>query len=161
MADPVTVEELFEREYARLVGALAVAFGPEAAADAVQDAFVEADRRWTTVSGYDDPAGWVRRVALNRLRTRRRMWLRRSEILATIRPPTAPDHGTAGLDLRREIDRLPRQMRVVVCLHYLADLPVDEVADALGIAPGTVKSHLHDARKRLRTALEEPHVEPA
>ena len=50
---------------------------------------------------------------------------------------------------------LPERMRLAVCLHYLADLSVDDVADALGVASGTVKSNLHDARNRLRPALEE------
>ena len=46
-------------------------------------------------------------------------------------------------------------MRAAVCLHYLADLHVDEVAAALDVAPGTVKSNLHDARRRLREQLGE------
>ena len=45
-------------------------------------------------------------------------------------------------------------MRAAVCLHYLADLPVAEVAAALDVSEGTVKSNLHDARTRLRQYLE-------
>lgn len=148
-----TVEDLFAREYVRLVRALGTAFEPEAAADAVQEAFIEADRRWRRISNYDDPDAWVRRVALNRLLAGRRNQARRAEILATIRP-VAPDDLTADqMDLRRAVAGLPERMRLTVCLHYLADLPVDEVADALGVAPGTVKSSLHDARRRLRSVL--------
>ena len=67
-----TVDELFDRQYAAIVRALAVAFDDaEGAADAVQEAFIEADRRWT-VSHYDEPAVWIRRVAINRLRNGRR-----------------------------------------------------------------------------------------
>ena len=154
-----TVGELFDDEYARLVRALAVAFdGAEAAADAVQEAFIEADRRWRRVSQLDDPTGWVRRVAVNRLRNGRRNRIRRSEILATIRPVAAEDMTDAVLDLRRAVATLPERMRLVVCLHYLADLGVDEVAATLGVAGGTVKSTLHDGRRRLRSLLEEqPH----
>ncbi len=154
-----TVGELFDLEHARLVRALSVAFDDaEAAADAVQDAFLEADRRWRRVSTLDDPAGWVRRVAVNRLRNGRRNRLRRTEILATIRPVGRDDLTDALLDLRRALDALPERMRLVVCLHYLADLSVDEVATALDVAGGTVKSTLHDGRQRLRTLLEEqPH----
>lgn len=155
MEDVGTVEELFVREYPRLVRALGAAFEPEAAADAVQDAFIEADRRWRTVSGYVDPAGWIRRVALNRLLTGRRNATRRAEILATVRPVEPDDLTDAQLDLRRAVADLPERMRLAVCLHYLADLSVDDVADALGVAPGTVKSNLHDARNRLRPVLEE------
>lgn len=152
------VEALFAAEYPRLVRGLAVAFDAEAAADAVQEAFIAADRRWRTVSGYDDPAGWVRRVAVNRLRNGRRNRRRRTEILQTVRP-VAPDDLTADLvDLRAAVAALPEKMRLAVCLHHLAGLPVDEVADALGVSPGTVKSNLHDGRTKLRAALEERHV---
>jgi RNA polymerase sigma-70 factor (ECF subfamily) len=149
------VDEVFAREYGRLVRSLAVAYDAESASDAVQEAFIEADRRWRRVGKYDDPAGWVRRVALNRLRNGRRNRIRRAEILATIRSVPAEDLTDDLLDLRRSIDELPERLRVPVCLHYLGGFTVDEVAGALNIAPGTVKSHLHDARHRLRAALED------
>jgi DNA-directed RNA polymerase specialized sigma24 family protein len=77
------VDDLFEREYAPLVRSLSVAFDPESAADAVQEAFIAADRRWS--GGYDDPAAWVRRAAVNRLLNGRRNSRRRGEIVAAIR----------------------------------------------------------------------------
>lgn len=149
------VSELFDAEYARLVRSLGVAFDPVDAADAVQDAFVRADRRWSDVVQYEDPAGWVRRVAVNRLLNGQRDRRRRREILATIRPVADADLTDELLDLRRAIAELPDRMRAAVCLHYLSDLPVDEVAAALDVSPGTVKSNLHDARNRLRDALQE------
>lgn len=152
------VDELFEREFARLVRALGVAFDPESAADAVQEAFIEADRRWQRVGRLEDPAGWVRHVALNRLRTGRRTRLRRAEILASIHPVPDADLTDDLLDLRREVAALPEQMRLSVCLHHLAGLSVEEVAAALGVAPGTTKSNLHDARRRLRARLEEERI---
>jgi RNA polymerase sigma-70 factor (ECF subfamily) len=151
-----TVEELFRRDYTRLVRALAVAYDAESAADAVQDAFVEADRRWRRISQYDDPAGWIRRVALNRLRDGRRNRRRREEILATIRPVAPDDLTDERLDLHRALESLPETMRVTVCLYYLADLSVEQVAATLDVAPGTVKSNLHDARRRLHQRLEDP-----
>ena len=151
------VDALFEREYARLVRSLAVAFDPESAADAVQEAFIVADRKWSRISGLGDPAGWVRRVAVNRLLNGRRNNRRRSEILATIAPVADADLTVELLDLRQAISQLPPKMRLTICLHYLSDLPVEEVAIALEVSPGTVKSNLHDARLRLRQALEESH----
>jgi RNA polymerase sigma-70 factor (ECF subfamily) len=151
------VGELFDREFARLVRALGVAFDPESAADAVQEAFIEADRRWRRVSTFEDPAGWVRRVAVNRLLNGQRNHRRRTEILATV-VPVAPDDLTDDLlDLRRAVDALPERMRLAVCLHHLAGLTVDEVAALLEVAPGTVKSNLHDARQKLRAQLEDRH----
>lgn len=151
----MTVEELFDREYDRLVGALGVAFDPESAADAVQAAFIEANRRWATIGAYEDPIGWIRRVALNRLRTGRRLGRRRAEILATIRPVSRLDLTAELLDLCRALDGLAPQQRLTVCLVHLAGLTIDETAAALDVVPGTVKSNLHDARRRLRSTLEE------
>lgn len=149
------VSELFEAEYERLVRSLGLAFDPHAAADAVQEAFIQADHGWSTVGGFDDPAAWVRRVAINRLLNRRRNTARRRAILATIRPVADSDLTAELLDLRRAIAELPDRMRAAVCLHYLADLSVDDVAAALEVSPGTVKSNLHDARTRLRQLLGE------
>lgn len=148
------VSMLFDAEYGRLVRSLGVAFDPVDAADAVQEAFIQADRRWDEVSRLDDPAGWVRRVALNRLLNGRRDRRRRREILETIRPTLDADLTADLLDLRRSVAALPDRMRAAVCLHYLADLPVAEVAAALEVSAGTVKSNLHDARVRLRSVME-------
>jgi RNA polymerase sigma-70 factor (ECF subfamily) len=149
------LSEVFRSEFGRLVSALAVGFGTEAAADAVQEAFIAADRRWTRVGAYDDPAAWVRHVALNRLRNERRNARRRAEILSAVRAPSPNELTDELLDLRAALALLPRQQRASVCLHYLGGYTVDEVAAAMTIAPGTVKSHLSDARARLRLALLE------
>ena len=133
---------------------LGVAFGADDAADAVQDAFIAADRSWWRVGRYDDPAGWVRRVALNRLLNGRRDRRRRVEILAGVLAVDDSVLDESLLDLRREVQQLPPRMQAAVCLHYLADLSTAEVATALGISVGTVKSSLHDARRRLRVSLE-------
>lgn len=156
MEDVATVDELFDRQYAAIVRALAVAFDDaEGAADAVQEAFIEADRRWRTVGQYDEPAVWIRRVAINRLRNGRRNRLRRSEIVAAIRPIPPEDLTDALLDLRRAIDGLPEKMRLAVCLHHVAGCPLGEVAATLEVSVGTVKSNLHDARLRLRAEMED------
>ncbi len=149
------VTELFERDYERLVRSLGVAFDAESAADAVQEAFIQADQGWGHVATLDDPAGWVRRVAVNRLLNGRRNRTRRREILATVRPTADADLTPDLIDLRRALASLPDKMRAAVCLHYLADLTVADVAATLEVSPGTVKSNLHDARVRLRSQLGE------
>jgi RNA polymerase sigma-70 factor (ECF subfamily) len=150
------LSEVFRLEFGRLVGALAVAFGAEAAADAVQEAFIAADRRWGRVGRYEDPAAWVRHVALNRLRNERRNARRRVEILTAVQPARSTNLTEELIDLRSALAVLPRQQRASVCLHYLGGYTIDEVAAAMSIAPGTVKSHLSDARSRLRLLLLEP-----
>ena len=151
-----TVDELFEREYPRLVRALAVAEDAPHAADAVQDAFIAAQRRWSKVSKLDDPAGWVRRVAMNRLANSRRDRRRRAEIVAGIRAPATADLDPLDLDLLDAVRALPQRQRLTLCLHHLAGYSVAEVAAMLGVADGTVKSNLHDARTALRRRLEVP-----
>jgi RNA polymerase sigma-70 factor (ECF subfamily) len=151
---PPTIDDLFRRECPRLVRTLSVVDGAEAAADAVQEAFIAADRRWKTVGALEDPAGWVRRVAINRLRNGRRNRLRRHELLTAVRPVASAELDARDLDLLTAIRLLSRQQRLVVCLYHLGGYPVAAVAEDLGIAAGTVKSHLHDARKALRRSLE-------
>lgn len=155
MVDVVGIDELFDRNFARLVRSLSVAFDAESAADAVQEAFIAADRRWSKVSRYDDPAGWVRRVAVNRLLNRQRNRRRRAEILAGIELPLDDDLTAELLDLRAAMRQLPDAMRLTLALHYLGGFTVAEIASDLGVAAGTVKSNLHDGRTRLRQLLAE------
>ena len=153
------VESLYRLEFPRLVRALACVYDVDTAAEAVQEAFLEADRHWQRICRYDNPAAWVRRVALNRARNSRRNSRRRSEIVGVVRAIPPDDLTDELLDLRRALATLPERMRLTVCLHYLADLSVHDVAQLLDVAQGTVKSNLHDARNRLRSALvEDPHA---
>jgi len=158
MGEADSIEALFRQEFARLVRSFSVAFGIEQATDAVQEAFIAADGRWEQVSQYDDVAAWLRRVALNRLLNERRRQRRHSEIIAAVRPSPAAEANDELLDLDRAIKRLPQQQRVALCLHYLGGYKVDEVAEAMQLASGTVKAHLHAARATLRINLAE--VEP-
>lgn len=149
-----TVEELFRTEYVRLVRALTLACGnADDAADAVQDAFVQAERHWRKVSNYEQPGAWLRRVAVNRLANRQRGDRRRQAYLDRTTIQTV-DPMTPDFDLQAAVDSLPKGQRMAVGLHYLADLPIDEVAAAMGVSPGTVKSQLHDARKALAKRQE-------
>jgi RNA polymerase sigma-70 factor (ECF subfamily) len=159
------VEALFRAHYAPLVRGLTLAAGsPEAAADAVQDAFVQLHRHWRKVSGYDEPVAWLRRVAVNRVQDQRRGVRRRDAAVGRLQvlsgsgdAAAAPDLD-AVTDLRDAVASLPSGQRLVIGLHHLTGLPVAEVADALEISEGTVKSQLHDARSNLRAALEVRHA---
>ncbi|HZN73044.1 MAG TPA: SigE family RNA polymerase sigma factor [Micromonosporaceae bacterium] len=123
------------------------------AQDLVQEAFCRAWRRWDDVSRYDKPAAWVRRVATNlatsrwrRLRTARiHLRLERS----TDVPGLEPDHVALVAAMRT----LPAAQRRAMILHYIVDLPVDEVAAEIGVPPGTVKSWLHRGRTALAALL--------
>ena len=106
------------------------------------------------------PGGWVVRVALNEIRRqhRRRVLerraLRRSSEPGHVDPPAEPDDA-----LWRAVAALPARSREAVALRYVADLPEDDVAAAMGVTRGTVARTLSRARDRLaqqiRTEAEE------
>lgn len=130
----------------------------EAAADAVQDAFVQAHRHWARVSRLENPAGWVRHVAINRVRNQRRGHNRMTAALPRLlrqedstAEPTA--RATATADLLPVLAALPEQQRAAVALYYLLDQPTSAVAATLGVTEATVRSHLRNARLRLVGSL--------
>jgi RNA polymerase sigma-70 factor, ECF subfamily len=149
-----TMDALLHAELVPLVRSLAVAEGHEQAADAVQEAFVQAGRRWGGVASRDDPAGWVRRLAVNRVAISRPNRRRRAELSAAVQPPDAAGLSALDLDLLAAVRALPADQRRCLCLHHIGGYPVEDVATALEIAPGTVKAHLHDGHAALRRALE-------
>jgi RNA polymerase sigma-70 factor (ECF subfamily) len=147
-------DELFRSTYPTLVRALSVAADGGAAADAVQEAFVQANLHWRRVGQLDNPGAWVRRVAINRLSNHRRGRRRRDAAVARLDGREATTGLTpADLDLAAALRALPDRQRLCLCLHYLADLSVADIAESLGVSAGTVKSNLHDARGALRAQL--------
>jgi RNA polymerase sigma-70 factor (ECF subfamily) len=155
--DPADFDAVFRAHYERLVRSLAVACGDrEAAADAVQDAFARAFARWRRISRYDDPAGWIRHVALNRLRDHFRKAERGRRAVARIgaEPEATVAEAEAPDDLLDQVATLPRQQRIAVALYYVDELSVREIADAMGLSEGAVKYHLHAGRAALRERLE-------
>jgi RNA polymerase sigma-70 factor (ECF subfamily) len=154
---PTEIEHVFRAHYERLVRSLTIACGDaEHAADAVQEAFVRAHVRWRRLRHYEDPVGWVRRVAVNLLRDQHRRTQRKDRALARLaatptQPVEAPEHDRLG----ELLDQLPPQQRTAAALYYVEGLTVLEVAATMGLAEGSVKSHLHDARRRLREVIGE------
>lgn len=153
---PNDFDSLFGLHYDRLVRALTVVAGDrETAADAVQEAFVKAHLRWRKVGSYDDPVGWVRRVAINGLRDEHRRAGRKRRALDRLRGRTDATTAAPEIDeFGRLLAALPRQQRLSTALFYVDGLGIAEIAATLGISDGTVKSHLHDARRTLRPILE-------
>jgi RNA polymerase sigma-70 factor (ECF subfamily) len=130
------------------------------AEDAVQQALWTA---WTDLPGLREPArldAWLYRLLVRgcyRVAGGRR---RRGTIVAlTIDVDVAGTMSAAtGLETRETIERafatLGTEHRAVVVLHHYLGLPGDEIAAVLGIPHGTVRSRLHYAMQRLRTAIE-------
>jgi RNA polymerase sigma-70 factor (ECF subfamily) len=147
---------VFADHYERLVRALTVVAGDrETASDAVQEAFVKAHLRWRRISHYDDPVGWIRRVAINQLRDDHRRAGRKRRTIARLAVRSETTTEAPEIDeFDRLLSELPRQQRATTALYYVDGLTITEIATSLDVAEGTVKSHLHDARRKLRPVLE-------
>lgn len=143
--------------------ATAILHDEAAASDAVQETFVNAWRELPTLRQLDRFDAWLTRSLVNRcrsqLRSRRRVQLRELSIEAADTPgpgsrAVAFADRVVDLDaIRRAFDRLTADQRAVIVLHHLEQRPIAEIAPILGIAEGTVKWRLHEARRALDRAL--------
>jgi RNA polymerase sigma factor (sigma-70 family) len=151
--------DFFRREVAGLVTLAAAIAGADRGEELAQEALLRAHREWHRIARYDKPGAWVRRVTINLAvsdRRRRGAEARAMQRVAT-RPrlPAPPPEVDGFWALVRT---LPDRQAAAVALHYLDDLTIAEIADALGCAEGTAKAHLHKARTALALRLrsEEP-----
>jgi RNA polymerase sigma-70 factor, ECF subfamily len=150
------VAEFLRAEYPRVVAAVrAVAGDRDGAVDAVHEALVqlltEGQRDWPR-----NVAAWVTVVASNRARDVHRREAVGRRVVDRLRPlpPEDPvDQVGRDLDILAALEALPPRMRRVCELYYLEDQSVRDVATALGIGLGTVKTHLHRGRIALARQL--------
>jgi RNA polymerase sigma-70 factor (ECF subfamily) len=148
--------ELYQGSYRRLVlTAYAMTGDLGAAEEITQEAFTVAYGRRHRVFRLDSPEAWLRTVVVNLARRRHRRSAMLDRLLRRQSAEPAPDTLPVGehLDLHVAIRTLDQDLRSVVVLHYLADLPVAEVAAILDIPNGTVKTRLVRARNALATRL--------
>jgi RNA polymerase sigma-70 factor (ECF subfamily) len=158
-AEP-SFDECYAARFRPIAGQLAVYLGSvEEAQEVTQEAFVRAWTRWHRVSRYDDPAAWVRRVAWNLATSR----LRRMRTALRHRQSTREEH-LDGPDpdrvvLQTAIAALPPNQRRAVVLHYVAGLPVAEIAELCRAREGTVRTWLYRARLALAHHLNEENAD--
>ena len=129
------------------------------AEDATQQALVKV---WKHLPGLRDSSrfeAWSYQLLVKACYSeakRHRRW-RSDTSLRLVDPPTVPD-GTGRIVTRDQMERALRRIsfehRAVLVLRYYIDLPIEEVAVALDIPLGTVKSRLHRAHQTLRGSLE-------
>lgn len=125
--------------------------GPNDRDDVVQEALGRAWRRRSTFDpSRGTPRVWLLAIVADQGRRNRRRRRRVPPDVDASVPPAERD-----IDLERALARLSPRQRLAVDLHYFVGLHVAEVASVMGVADGTVKSTLADARGRLRTLLEE------
>jgi RNA polymerase sigma-70 factor (ECF subfamily) len=127
-----------------------------AAEDAVQEALARAWELSERGQHIDSLVAWVTKVARNLLRDRFRRILVDARARGRLAPRDAVSQISAvedRADMAMALARLTRRQREVAVFHYYLDLGVAEIAAALQIPEGTVKSTLHRARRSLADAL--------
>jgi RNA polymerase sigma-70 factor (sigma-E family) len=152
---------LFRERYSELVGLAGLLLNdPGAAEEVVQDAFAKFHLSWHRIDDRDREVAYLRSIVCNAARGRLRRWgVERRKQPAPV--PEAVDRPDAALAQHRRdvvaaaLARLPRRQRECVVLRYWLDLPVREIAAALSVAEGSVKSHLHRGLATLGVQLEE------
>ena len=139
-----------------------------AAEDVVQDAFVAMHASWRRLRDPDKALAYLRQAVVNRARSR----LRHLKVVERKTPPPiaesarvagayvpSAEHGALNALERQHVlaalRGLPHRQREVLVLRYYADLTEADIADALGISRGAVKSHASRGMAALRAALEE------
>ncbi len=161
--------ELVLRHQRRIWAVCRQYLGPDEAEAATQDTFLKA---WTRLESFDGRARfstWLTRIAINtcldRLRTLRRQGLRVEDdggegpgILE--RTPDRRSDPERRARTRQAVERLarieaalPEKQRRIFRLRFYAEMGLDEIAEALGVHVGTVKTQLHRAVHRLRREL--------
>lgn len=149
------LQAFVERHYRQVVGSVTLITGDRATAeDAVQEALVKAWKRG------DEPverlAAWITVVASNEARSRHRRRGAEQRAYAKLgdRGDSVDDRSELlDADLMAALAGLPLRERQAAVLFYVRDLSVAEVAGALGVSDGSVKTLLSRARAHLAQAL--------
>jgi RNA polymerase sigma-70 factor (sigma-E family) len=155
-ARAVDFDDFYDATAMRLVRyAYALTGNISDAQDIAQEAFARAWQRWDSVRGFDAPEAWVRRVVTNLAISRfRRERIARAAARYLI-AADVPGISTDTVALVAALRTLPERQRVVVVLHYLADLPIAQIAAELRCPVGSVKAWLSRGRDALAIALRD------
>ena len=138
------------------------------AQDVVQEVLARAQVRWRKISESDSPEAYVRRMVLNEYLSWRRSWAFRNVHAAGERLTDLDDarggvgdhaDGVVEADaLWRKLATLGRKQRAVLVLRYYEQLEDEQIADLLGCAPATVRSHASRALRTLRLSERQERI---
>ena len=155
----VAVEQLYAAHWRQLVRLSALlVHDQQAAEDVVQDAFVAMHGKWSRLRDPEKALAYLRQAVVNRSRSA----LRHRAVVERHVRATAPDEGTvdgpsvggARRDAVREaLLRLTERQREVLVLRYYLDWSEAQIADAIGVSRGAVKSHASRGSAALRDLL--------
>jgi RNA polymerase sigma-70 factor (ECF subfamily) len=133
----------------------------EDAEDLVQEAFLGALQKIDSFDSEREFAPWFYRILVNRCLNARKSRSRRStvdlpgEVASPIASPLLEtERSELRFQLKRAMARLPERQRIIVTMFDLEGFSSPEIAEVLEISDGTVRWHLHQARRALRLELE-------
>ena len=156
---------LYTSHYRSLVRMAALLLHDTAAAeDVVQDSFVAMHGSWRRLRDADKALAYLRQAVINRARSR----LRHLKVVDRKTPALAPDRTNAWVPSAEQgamhaferqqvmtaLRGLPARQREVIVLRYYGDLSEAQIAEAMGISQGAVKSHASRGINALRQSLE-------
>ena len=136
---------------------------PAIAEDLVIETFWRVYRSRATFDWTQSLQAWVRRIATNAARDHLRRRPREVGLPQSLSTPPQPDPAVSqdiARKVRQAIAALPPRHRIVVVLALVEEVPYSEIADALGLPVGTVKSRVFHAVRRLRRRLRRLGIEP-
>jgi RNA polymerase sigma-70 factor (sigma-E family) len=130
--------------------------------DLVQTSLTRLYVHWPRVSQFDNVDGYARTVLVNAfLAEQRSSWWKRVTLRREYVDGSALDLDLdASVDLRGALATLPARQRATIVLRYYCDMSIDEIANVLGCAPGTVKSQTSRGLESMRHALGPRPVSP-
>ena len=152
----------YQLHYRRLVRALELAGAdPSTAEDVAQEAFARALAHWRRIRRGPNPPGYVYTAGFRLLargqRRRERESVQAEPALSSASAATGTDPtaatATSSVAVHTVLAAMPPRRRACAVMCLVVGLPVREAAEALGIADGTVRKHLEEARKELAVLL--------
>jgi len=155
-------EELVDN-YKNLVFAMITRTLPDRsqAEDLAQDVFLRIHRGLPYFRGEARLSTWIYRIVVNvcmQDRGRATTAVSLDDANARVLAPAAADRHADDLELRDRLEKaiaqLPAQYRLLIAAHYLRGVQYEELAEAMHLPLGTVKTQLHRAKRQLRTLLE-------
>jgi RNA polymerase sigma-70 factor (sigma-E family) len=155
------VTEIYQTQYKSLVRlALCMVRDVQTAEEVVQDSFVAMHQSWRRLRDSDKALSYLKQSVVNRSRS----VLRHRTVVDKNAPKPAPDEPSAEVSALALIEKdevlsalqmLPTRQREALVLRYYGDLSEAEIAAAMGISRGAVKSHAARGISALRSMLEQ------
>jgi len=143
---------------------LSLVYRREDADDLFQDAYLRAFTKIEKINQSGNPQGFLLSIAASLWKSQKRKFARRNRLAPETGWEDACETDSSGLEeqvlakeealmVRKMVSTLPDKMRIPVIMHYTAGMPVADIAGALKMPVGTVKSHLSRARRIIKKGL--------